>query len=138
VDPRKLSEEIAKIISFSFSRSQGKGGQNVNKVNTKVTARISIDDCVFLDKNQRSRISARLSSRINQDGELVIHVQDERSQFANREKAIERFVALITGALVRKKKRIKTKPSVSQIERRIKAKKAVSEKKKSRRRDDIV
>lgn len=133
-----LVSEISKIIRFTFSRSQGKGGQNVNKVNTKVTAHLPVGECLFLTEHQRTRLVHRLASRINKDGELVIHVQEERSQAANKEKAVERFALLIASAIRTKRKRIRTKPSAGQVEKRIRAKKAVGDKKRRRRTDDIV
>ena len=75
-----LKECILEIISFSFSRSSGPGGQNVNKLNTKVTARIKIGEITVLSNKEKNRIRGKLRNRINEEDELVLHVQDERSK----------------------------------------------------------
>jgi ribosome-associated protein len=133
IDALSLRDRISGLIRFSFSRSSGSGGQNVNKVNTKVTAKLVVGECGFLDDAQKTRVRKILATRINSSDEIVIQVQDERSQYANREKAVERFVRLLSGALKEKKKRRKTRPSSGSIERRIKSKKSDGEKKRRRK-----
>ncbi len=133
IDEATIRARIVSLVRFSFSRSSGAGGQNVNKVNTKVTAKLEIGECGFLSEEEKARLRARLASRVNSAGEIVIQVQDERSQYANREKAVERFAKLLHTALKVKKKRRKTKPSTASVEKRIKAKKSEGEKKKRRR-----
>jgi ribosome-associated protein len=130
---RHIAEHISKSIRFSFSRSSGKGGQNVNKVNTKVTAHLPISACGFLSEDEKLRIRKKLAARINSEDEIVLQVQDERSQFANREKAVVRFAKLLEAALKVEKKRVKTKPSASSRNRRIRLKKTIGEKKRLRR-----
>lgn len=97
-------------LSFTTSRSSGPGGQNVNKVNSRVSLHFSVTTSPSLSTFQKSRIVTRLQSRINKEGVLQLHAQAERSQILNREALLNRFVALIGEALlvpkVRKKQAI--------------------------------
>jgi ribosome-associated protein len=129
----ELTGLIWELVSFRFSRSAGHGGQNVNKVNTKVTASLAVDACGFLSEVEKERVREKLARRINKGGELVVRVQDERSQFANRQKAVARFSRLIIAALEVEKERRKTKPTKAGREKRLRVKKAVSVKKSRRR-----
>ena len=116
-------------LQFTFSRSSGPGGQNVNKVNTKVTLRFSIVDSHLLDEEQKVLLINKLENRINKDGDLVIISQSTRSQLQNREETIQKFYDLLNEALRKKKKRKPTKPTRSSKEKRLKDKKIQSEKK---------
>jgi ribosome-associated protein len=127
-----LLESIHKEGKFSFSRSGGPGGQNVNKVNTKVLLTISPDNLGCLSEEEIHRIKVKLESRINSEGELYIQFQEERSQLMNREKAVERLAELISQALLVKKKRKKTRPGRRAVQRRLDGKKKLSNKKKNR------
>jgi ribosome-associated protein len=128
----RLLKYISEHMHISFSRSSGPGGQNVNKLNTKVTAQLKIDDLDILSDKQKERLKTKLKNRINEEGELVLHVQDERSQGKNREIAVIRAAELIIMSLKKKKPRVPTKPSVQTIEKRLKEKKQRSELKKQR------
>ena len=125
--------ELIKEVTFSTSRSSGAGGQNVNKVNTKVELRFNITYSQCLTDEQKDMIYARLAGRINTKGELVITSQDERSQLQNKENVIRKFVTLIEKAITPVKKRRKTKPSKASKEKRLESKKLKSEKKNSRK-----
>ena len=127
-----LKEAIHKEGKFSFSRSGGPGGQNVNKVNTKVLLTLSLDSLNCLSEEELERVKVKLDNRINSEGELYIQFQEERSQLMNREKAVERLVELISQALIVKKKRKKTRPGRSAVQRRLDGKKKLSNKKKNR------
>lgn len=127
-----LKECIIKNIRVSFSRSSGPGGQNVNKLNTKVTVRLNIADLDVLSDEQKNQVQIKLKNRINEDGELVLHVQDERSQVKNRELAVMRMAQLILRSLKKKKQRIPTTPSAQAIEKRLSEKKKRGELKKQR------
>ncbi|MBF9018042.1 MULTISPECIES: alternative ribosome rescue aminoacyl-tRNA hydrolase ArfB [unclassified Oceanispirochaeta] len=127
-----LIEAIQKEGKFSFSRSGGPGGQNVNKVNTKVLLTISPDNLECLSDEEIHRVKVKLPGRINSEGEFYIQFQEERSQLMNREKAVERMAELISQALVVKRKRKKTRPGRAAVQRRLDGKKKLSNKKKSR------
>lgn len=115
--------------TFSTSRSSGPGGQNVNKVNTKVELRFSIRSSVKLNEVEKHKIFTHLKNRINNEGELIIVAQSERSQLKNKENAIEKFYQLLAMALKPVKKRKPSKPTRSSVEKRLKQKKERSQRK---------
>jgi ribosome-associated protein len=109
-------------LEFVASRSGGPGGQNVNKVSSKVTLRFDVGLSSALSVEQRTRIQRRLASRINKDGVLQVHSQRTRSQDLNRADAIERFAELLRAALREEKVRVKTKATRASQEERLKEK----------------
>jgi|LakMenEpi03Aug12_release.lakeMendotaPanAssembly.Ray.scaffolds.fasta_scaffold04808_13 ribosome-associated protein len=129
------SQLVASELEFVTSRSSGPGGQNVNKVNTKVTLRWPVVASVILSSEERDTITQKLASRITLEGELVISAQDKRSQLQNKEAALAKLDELLTKAFVKKKKRKATKPSKVAVQKRIESKKRQGEKKKMRRVD---
>jgi len=128
-----LEQTILENTEVTFSRSAGPGGQNVNKLNTKVTARLPLSCLSFLSDAEMARIKAALKNRITNQDEIVLQVQDMRNQMQNRTKAIRRILLLIINALKVRKRRINTKPAGSQIEKRLQYKKEIAEKKRRRR-----
>jgi ribosome-associated protein len=120
--------------SFSFARSGGPGGQNVNKVSSKATVRLSLDALAFLGSSRRALVVTRLVNRITADGEIVLSVQDTREQARNREIAIGRLSELIARATVVQKGRVKTRPSRAAREARLRSKKVRSAHKRLRGR----
>ncbi|HAK45662.1 MAG TPA: aminoacyl-tRNA hydrolase [Spirochaeta sp.] len=122
---------------FSFSRSGGPGGQNVNKVNTNVHLSMSVDDFTSLTVEERGLVRLRLQNRINSEGMLFVQAQQERSQLRNRRLAVIRMAELVETTLVKKAARKKTKPSRASKQRRLNEKKRRSEKKKNRRSTDF-
>ncbi|MBP7735656.1 MAG: aminoacyl-tRNA hydrolase [Spirochaetes bacterium] len=124
-------------ITITASRSSGPGGQNVNKVSTKVTLRFSVDGSGRLTAEQKSRIREKLKNAMTRDGSIVIHEESQRSQAANRKRVLEKFAALIRKALVVPKKRVPTGVSRAQKEKRLDDKKIQGRKKKSRSHEEI-
>jgi ribosome-associated protein len=118
---------------FTASRSSGPGGQNVNKVSSKVELRFDVQQSRLLTDEEKEIIQTRLASKITSTGEIILVSQSERSQLSNKEKVIERFYALLAKALTPVKKRKPTKPSKSVKEKRLLDKRLLSEKKARRK-----
>ena len=117
-----FKESLQNEVRFSFSRSGGAGGQNVNKVNTKVHAAVSIKALAGLAEGELASLRKNLAGRINKDDEVFVLVQDERTQERNRDIAVERLTALIIGACHIPKKRKKRGVSPAAKELRLRAK----------------
>ena len=116
-------------LHFSASRSSGPGGQNVNKVSSKVELRFHVASSALLSATEKEMIAEKLATRINAAGELLLVSQSERSQVKNKERVIEKFYTLITRALTPRKKRKATKPSQASREDRLETKRRQAEKK---------
>lgn len=124
----------ASELSFSFSRSSGPGGQNVNKVNTRVTLSFDLAHSPSLDERQKAMVGSRLAGRINKHGLLRISGDSCRTQQGNREEVVRRFAVLLRQALHERRPRKKTKVSRRAKERRLAAKKNRGRLKKMRSR----
>jgi ribosome-associated protein len=121
-------------LTWSVSRSGGPGGQNVNKLSTKVTVRWCIAESAVLSDAWRARLLTRLAPRLTKQGELVVHVDSSRSQLDNRREARQRLAEIVREALHVAKKRRPTKPTKGSKRRRLAAKKQRGDTKRLRGR----
>lgn len=135
-EPLKVTDEIVipgSELRFTASRSGGPGGQHVNKTSSRVTLHWDLSNTCALDLNQRARVMRRLRNRLARDGNVLVHVDDNRSQHRNREIARQRLADAVRNALVERKKRIPTSVSKGAKKRRLQAKKRRSSIKRLRR-----
>jgi len=127
-----LRESIFAYAQVAFSRSGGPGGQNVNKVNTKVTLRMRMGEIDGLSEAELEQAKSLLANRISNDGEIIITSDEERSQRTNLNRAYFRLEALIAAAARLPKHRRPTKPSKAAKEKRLQSKKRQAQKKAER------
>jgi ribosome-associated protein len=136
-----FSEEIQKRLgnecTFSATRSSGPGGQNVNKVNTRVELRFPVNESAVFSEKEKALIYTKLGNRINSEGELLLFSESERTQLRNKQKVFERFILLLKNALTPQKKRIKTRPTENSKKKRLEKKKQMAQKKQLRRPPEI-
>ncbi len=132
-----ISRDFANEFNFSASRSSGAGGQNVNKVNTRMELRYKIATSVKLTEEEKALLLEKLSGRINSEQELILVSQTERTQAGNKDKVTEKFYLLLARALTPRKPRRATRPTLASKEKRLDEKKLISEKKQRRKPDGI-
>jgi ribosome-associated protein len=119
-------------LRFRFSRSSGPGGQHAQKSSTRVELLFDVNNSPSLTEEHRERVQKRLAQYIDSKGLLHLAAESERSQLRNREQVVDRFQSLMRSALKRRKRRKPTKPTAASKEKRLKAKRRRSEKKKTR------
>ena len=130
-------EQILKYVTFKTSRSGGKGGQNVNKVSSKVELIFNINEAYFFNEDEKELLKLRLENRLDTEGLLHIVSQEDRSQLSNKEKTVVKLVELIKKSLLIQKKRKPTKIPKSIIEKRLKNKTVNAFKKERRRKPNL-
>ena len=126
-------KNFTKELTYKTSRSSGAGGQNVNKVETAVTVMWNPSQTGYFSPDEVELISQKLKNRVNLEGILQLTVSESRTQLKNKKIATDKIVELVNKALIRPKVRKPTKPSKRQVEKRIEAKKHLSEKKENRK-----
>jgi ribosome-associated protein len=134
---RITSAILLSELSFHTSRSSGPGGQNVNKVNSKVTVKWNIGASLVLTPEQKEFLLKKLGTKLTNEGVLILTSQDSRSQHDNRELVLHKLDQVLQKAFEKKKTRKRTKPSKTSVQTRIKKKKQHAEKKKWRQKPPL-
>jgi ribosome-associated protein len=130
-------EELIKHITFKTSRSGGKGGQNVNKVSSKVELIFNVQETTLFTDEEKARVLEKLKTKIDSEGILHVTSQVDRSQLTNKEIAIKKFLDLLTKSLKVQKKRKPTKIPKAVIAKRLANKAVVSSKKGNRKKPSL-
>lgn len=137
MENRHTVPDLSTELSFRSSRSSGPGGQNVNKVNSRVELLFDLPNSVLLSDSQKAVLMHKLASRLTSDGVLILASQEDRSQLRNKELVVSRFYELLAQALKPVRKRHATRPTRASVERRIQGKKIRSERKLNRGKIDF-
>jgi len=124
-------------FNITATRSSGPGGQHVNKVSTRIELRFNIGQSYLLSEYEKGILLGKSGNYVLGNGELLITAQEHRSQFRNKEEAINKFYEFVSTALTPKKKRKKTNPTKASIDRRIKKKKQLAQLKQNRRKPEL-
>uniref|UniRef100_UPI00404A84BB alternative ribosome rescue aminoacyl-tRNA hydrolase ArfB n=1 Tax=Flavobacterium sp. TaxID=239 RepID=UPI00404A84BB len=129
--------QIEKEVDFKAVRSSGAGGQNVNKVSTKVILTLNLKNSFAFSEIEKSRLLEKLALKLNADNELIVQSSETRSQLKNKEKAFKKLILLLEKSLEEPKKRVPTKTPKSVILKRLKTKKTKAIIKQSRQKPDF-
>jgi len=127
--------DLSSELQFQTARSSGPGGQNVNKVESKVEVRFHVANSQLLTEEQKEVLLAKLAKQLTTEGYLLVTAQEDRSQLRNKETAVQKLYALLKRTLHKPKARKATKPSPGAVRERLASKKKNSEKKANRRLD---
>lgn len=130
-------EKIISELSLKAIRSSGAGGQNVNKVSSKIQLTFDLNNSQALDYEEKQLILDKLSNRLTLDNVLILNCDEDRSQLKNKTIVTKRFLELIKSALLIPKERKETKVTKSSIEKRLSSKKSASEIKENRKKPDL-
>lgn len=135
----ELKERIPEsALVFVASRSSGPGGQNVNKVNTKIELRFNIIESVVFSDEEKALLIEKLGKKLNRHGELIIRSQSQRSQSGNRNRAVEKLLMILAESLTEDPERIKTSPTRQSVTRRLDEKRRHAGIKQIRSKKDIT
>lgn len=135
--PDHRKEKLISETQLTASRSGGPGGQNVNKVSTKIELRFPVENSSELSEKERQIIATKLKNRISSEGILIVTSSAERSQWMNRQKAETKFIELLETALTLPKRRKKTGPTKASQMKRVENKKKHAQKKILRKPPDF-
>jgi len=127
--------DLQREITYKASRSGGKGGQNINKVSSRVELLFPVSDSLLFNDDEKATLKFKLQSRLNKDGLIQVICDEERSQYLNKEKATERLITLLSKALHKPKVRKPTKISKAMKTARLEKKRMNALKKENRKKD---
>ena len=131
------AEKIISELTFKAVRSSGAGGQNVNKVSSKVVLIFNVLKSKVLSEEEKELVSNKLKSKLTSEGILILNCDEDRSQLKNKEIVIKRFLEMLSKSLIIAKERKTTKIPRSAIEKRIKSKRNLSEIKLNRKKPEL-
>lgn len=133
LETRIINGDFLSELQFQTARSSGPGGQNVNKVESKVQLRFDVNNSLILSEEEKLTLLQKLKNKIDQEGILQLSSQEKRSQIQNKELVIRKFYDSLRTAFHKKKIRKATKPSKGAVEKRLQSKKVQAEKKANRK-----